>query len=251
MPHPFDPPKQQMKRWVEYTAPAPAFYSVGLDLGTSRDHTVIVVDEVQWYSQLNMVMSQFAAQPSEESRKRVTAHHIRAIERLPLGLDYNVICQRVAAVMERLPEIKMKPQLAYDGTGVGKAVGDMLRGYGLLPMSMVITGGQSETRDGNELRVAKSLLSSCLAVAMDSRRLKIADALPEAQGLEEELQAFTVKRTAAGNMTFEAYTESVHDDRVMALACAVYAAENVREPFRAVRFNLMGGPGVSRVFGPI
>jgi hypothetical protein len=43
--------------------------------------------------------------------------------------------------------------------------------------------------------------------------------------LSREAQNFTVKVTPAGNETFESWRESEHDDLVLALALACWAAE--------------------------
>jgi hypothetical protein len=52
-----------------------------------------------------------------------------------------------------------------------------------------------------------------------------------------------VRRSAADNQSFEAYSKSFHDDCVMALAIAVYAAESIHEPLQFRRVNLLAGTG--------
>jgi hypothetical protein len=61
---------------------------------------------------------------------------------------------------------------------------------------------------------------------LSSRRLKIAKELAEAELLVAELTAFSAKITLAGNETFEAWRERDHDDMVLAVALALWLAEN-------------------------
>jgi hypothetical protein len=58
------------------------------------------------------------------------------------------------------------------------------------------------------------------------RRLTVAKQLPFAVALVEELQNFQVKVTEAANETFGALGEGYHDDLVMAIMIAVWAAEH-------------------------
>src|SRR5262249_51244934 len=74
-------------------------------------------------------------------------------------------------------------------------------------------------------RVAKKQLASVLQVLLGSRRLLVAEALPEARTLRQELGNFTVKITEALNESFEAWREHEHDDLVLATALAAWAAE--------------------------
>ena len=69
---------------------------------------------------------------------------IRHLERLPLGLDYPAMVDRVSDLVSR-PELSHCTTLIVDATGVGRPVVDMLRGA-RLPcrlMPVTITGGAS------------------------------------------------------------------------------------------------------------
>jgi hypothetical protein len=63
--------------------------------------------------------------------------------------------------------------------------------------------------------------------AATASRLEIAE-VPERVNLFREAMEFSVKITAAGNETFESWRESEHDDLVLSLALACWAAETLR-----------------------
>jgi len=85
---------------------------IGLDLGQAHDHTAIAV-----------------------------------LERLPLGMDYPSMVQRVRTLVQR-PELAQSPAtLVVDATGVGRPVVDLLR-RASLPCRVIpvtITVGDKET----------------------------------------------------------------------------------------------------------
>ena len=75
-------------------------------------------------------------------------------------------------------------------------------------------------------RIAKVQLVSVLRAMFSGRRLKIATGLPEAGVLMAELLTFSTKMSAAGNEKYEALRERDHDDMVLAVAMALWLAEN-------------------------
>jgi hypothetical protein len=62
----------------------------------------------------------------------------------------------------------------------------------------------------------------CLQVLLQTGRLKIASALPEAELLVKELLAFQVKITSHAHDSYGAWREGTHDDLVLALAIATW-----------------------------
>ena len=89
---------------------------------------------------------------------------------------------------------------------------------------VVITGGATESRVNGTFRVAKLHLASVLTEVLENGRLKIAE-MPLRKWLVEELKTFSVKITKAGNETFEAMKDNLHDDGACALALGCWAAE--------------------------
>ena len=74
-------------------------------------------------------------------------------------------------------------------------------------------------------KVAKTHLVGALLVALETERLKFAPGLKLVPALEAELRDFRVKITAAANQTYGAKSGQ-HDDLVIAVALAVWVAEN-------------------------
>ena len=78
-------------------------FVLGVDLGQTNDYTALVI--------LERLESQ---------------HHVRHAERLPLGTTYPRQVERVAALVGS-PQLARDVLVAVDGTGVGRAVVDLLR----------------------------------------------------------------------------------------------------------------------------
>ena len=96
-----------------------------------------------------------------------------------------------------------------------------------------ITGGNQVTRDGDIWNVPKRDLAGVVQVALQSGRLKIAANLPDAQVLVAELQNFRVKISLAGHDSYgagagEEWRVGAHDDLVLAVAIALWAAQRSR-----------------------
>jgi hypothetical protein len=87
--------------------------------------------------------------------------------------------------------------------------------------------------DGARL-VPKRDLVGVLQVLFQTRRLRIADQLPESSTLERELLAFRAKTPTAGAEVAEAWRERPHDDLVLAVAFACWLGEWIGPPCTAV-----------------
>jgi hypothetical protein len=127
-----------------------------------------------------------------------------------------------------------RPLLVVDATGVGNAVAEMVEEQMLSPdvngcfCAVTITAGSAVNQDmtaPGRWRVAKKQLVSVMQVLLGNRRLRIADTLPEARTLKDELGTFSVKiNPDTANESFEAWREREHDDLVLAAALAAWAA---------------------------
>jgi len=142
------------------------------------------------------------------------------LERVPLGTSYPDIVAYVGRLLRKLPG---HSELVIDCTGVGRPIFEMFRYSGIHPIGVVITAGNSETRDGMVCSVPKLTLVSRLQALLQERRLKILRELDEAETLAHELEDFQYEHTAAGHLTFNARCGK-HDDLVLALAIAVWRA---------------------------
>jgi hypothetical protein len=178
---------------------------IGLDLGQAAEYAALACIE--------QIGKQYA---------------LRHLERFALGTPYpNVVAQ--------VRELVRKPPLAScilvpDATGVGRVVVDLLleANFAARIVPVTITAGQRPTRDGRSgIRVPKKDLVAAVKNALQGQRLCVPTSLPLAQVLVRELQAFTVRITGAGNETFGAETHRGHDDLVLAVSLALWAAENV------------------------
>lgn len=183
-------------------------FVVGVDLGQSHDYTAIVVLE----------------RAGDEL-------HARHIERLPLGTPYPKQVTRVAEVVGS-PQLERKAMVAVDGTGVGRAVVDLLRPalkpLGAPLVSIIITGGNSTSRVGSHWSVPKRDLIASAQVALQQKRLRIASQLAEAQTLVDELVAYRVKVSDDGHDSYSNGRETANDDLVLAACIATYVATKRR-----------------------
>jgi hypothetical protein len=100
----------------------------------------------------------------------------------------------------------------------------------------VISAGSEEVRDGDTYKVPKKDLISLPQVLLQegNRGLKIAPSLPEANTLVEELLNYRYTISEAGNHRFGSWREGQHDDLLLALCLAVWAAEKRSPPVAPV-----------------
>ncbi len=223
-------------------------FTVGVDLGQAADYTALAVVERrdvgtgEWIDhgpryRMAPVLNAFGYGSGEHhyheigriTYEKTVAHlDVRHLERLPLGTSYPAVVDRVRAVMAE-PTLA-GAELVVDATGVGRPVVDMLRAAGLYLTAVTITGGATVSENGWSTHVPKRDLVSELQIGLQTGRLKIAQALPEAATLVRELLAFKVKITDNAHDTYGAWREGSHDDLVLALALAAWKAERPTEP---------------------
>src|SRR5207248_8115396 len=100
------------------------------------------------------------------------------------------------------------------------------RAAGLDPLAITITGGHTASQVNRRAwNVPKRDLIAVVQILLQSGRLRFAARIPEAAILQRELANFRVRITAAANETYAAWRENEHDDTVLALALACWAAE--------------------------
>lgn len=188
----------------------PTQFILGLDLGQAQDFTALAVLE-----QTALDVSSGPVAPE---------YALRHLRRFPLGTPYTEIVPTVAAIAQS-PALSEAP-LVVDQTGVGRAVVDMLRNAAGWVVPVTITAGHAVTQaEDRSYNVPKKELVTSLQVLMQSRRMRIARSLPDADTLVRELQNFQVKITLAANETFGTWREGQHDDLVLALALASWWGE--------------------------
>lgn len=184
-------------------------YTVGLDLGQSADPSALIVAE------------RLDVTPADGLRMTERRDLVHA-QRWTLGTPYPRIVDDVCDLLAE-PALEDAP-LIVDATGVGRGVVDLFRDahrdgrLSRYPIPITITAGEH----ANGLHVPKQDLVSRVQALLQSGRLLIAEAMPLRAELERELEGFSAKTSAAGRTTYEALTERIHDDLVLALALAVW-----------------------------
>ncbi len=230
-------------------------YILGVDLGQRQDYTAVAVLEEPVWVEPRLLESRRVVwelglpdnnksgwvSPAEippsglERVLGLNLHHglpdvpplsLRHLERFVLGTPYPRIVERVRTMLQTPPLFDRRVALVVDATGVGAGVVDQFVQAGLSPIPVWITGGDKVSHspvDGS-LRVPKRDLVAAVQVLMQSERLKIARALPEAETLRQELQNFRIKidpKTA--HDSYSHWREGgMHDDLVLATALAAW-----------------------------
>jgi hypothetical protein len=108
---------------------------------------------------------------------------------------------------------------------------DSFRAQGVHPISVLIHSGERVSQENAGLRdiilrVPKRDLVAAVQTLLQNGRLRIAAALPLADVLRKELLNFRVKvdpKTA--HDSYSAWREGMHDDLVLAVACAAWYRE--------------------------
>ena len=180
---------------------------LGLDLGQVAD-----------YSALACI---------EQTGKQYALRHL---ERFAIGTPYPSVVFQVQGLIAKPPLTGCT--LVPDATGVGRVVVDLLLEASLAAriIPVTITAGHRPSRDGRGgVHVPKKDLVAVVKSALQRQRLVVPASLPLAPVLVRELQTFTVQITDAGNETFGAENDRTHDDLVLAVSLALWAAENHQE----------------------
>lgn len=214
----------------------------GLDLGQQNDYSAFVVleriagpeapREHEWETvhvyhseQIGAVeVKQRPVGPVPVEPQRIE-WVVRALERWR-GESYERIARRVQKRIEQLGN----PIWAVDQTGVGRAVIDRLREFGLTPVPVTITGGDQLVVDADgSVKLPKRELVGTVAWTLQTDELVIGKNIPEADTLVRELKNFKAKISLSGHDSYGAgsapydWREAPHDDMVLALSLALWA----------------------------
>jgi len=185
-------------------------YFAGLDLGQSKD-----------FSALAVIERTGAASDDHE-------YNCVFLKRWQLRTSYPSIVSETVSIMNS-PEMQAygEPVIVVDATGVGTPVVDLFRSERMKAdlKTAQITSGADETHENGTYRVPKRNLVSVIQVPLQQGRLKVASMLPEASTLAGELQNFQVRVISdSASDTYGAWREGTHDDLVLAVALALWAA---------------------------
>lgn len=212
-------------------------YFVGLDLGQAADYTALAIIEEplwsggSWVSPAPMTRAHYTLLREENLRRGRPPHpplEVRHLERFDLGTPYTTIVDRVNEIAHTPPLAGLPSVLLVDKTGVGAAVLDAFEQSGIRPMAITIHGGSTVSFDPHRrgYRVPKRDLVTAVQVLLQTRRLRIAERLPEAATLKQELLNFRIKvNPATAHDSYEHWREGDHDDLVLATAMTCWFRE--------------------------
>jgi hypothetical protein len=200
---------------------------IGLDLGQARDFSALAIIERSSTATTTDISGE---KPNRANTKdEVDGLHCIHLQRWQLRTSYPAIVADVVRMINGLDPLlspDYKPILAIDATGVGAPVVDLFKrekiNAELVPIQIV--AGANVSEENGMIRVPKRDLVSVVQVGLQNRKLKIASGLDLAETLSRELQNFTVKITDAANDVYGAWREGTHDDLVLAVALAVWKA---------------------------
>ena len=230
----------QPPRMPKYSAPR---YSVGVDLGQANDPTAIAVLEKTIASPETAMFSPVGEHAGNRLVEGSTVFDLVYLKRPKLGTPYDVIARRVADLI-----CELEPQgafgelgqvtLSVDGTGVGRAVVDLLdaefkrRGATSKAVPKVdfrrvsVTGSQGSlkrpTRTDGYWSVPKKDLIFPAVAAFQQGKIRIGR-VADRDALVNELKNYRSKvNISTGNLAFEPWRESEHDDLLFATCLALW-----------------------------
>jgi hypothetical protein len=212
---------------IETTVKEEKTLFIGLDLGQAQDFSALaIIEAVRIATTTKKADEKINCTNTKDEITQLNCIHL---QRWQLRTSYPSIVADTVQLINGLEPERIaggKPVLAIDATGVGAPVVDLFKrekiNAQLVPIQIV--AGANVSEENGMFRVPKRDLVSVVQVALQNRKLKISSQLPEADTLARELQNFTVKITDAGNDTYGAWREGTHDDLVLAVALALWKA---------------------------
>jgi hypothetical protein len=235
---------------------SPRRYSVGVDLGQASDFTAIAVLEKTVVPPQTALFAPVGESPGNRLVEGETVFDLVYLKRPKLGTPYDVIAKRVAdLICELEPEGAFgelgQVTLCADGTGVGRGVVDMLdtefkrRGATSKSVPKVdfrrvsVTGSNTSLkrpeRTNGYWSVPKKDLVFPAVAAFQQGKIRIAKGIKDREALVHELKNYSRKTNiATGNMAFEPWRESDHDDLLFAVCLALWGWQT-RKPRATLR----------------
>jgi hypothetical protein len=192
---------------------------VGLDIGQAHQ-----------YSALAVLERRIAAHGHTLADFR-PPYALRHLARFVPGTPYPQIAGAVRALLQT-PAVS-GAMLMLDVTGVGKAVKELFHDElydqvfcTFVPLA-VVGSGPALAGGGPScgIPVPKLELVGTMQVLLQTRRLKIAESLPEAGVLVRELETFRAAPPVLRGESVEPWRERDHDDLVLAVAVAAWVGE--------------------------
>jgi hypothetical protein len=253
LPWPYNTGEYQPPRMPKYS---PRRYSVGVDLGQASDFTAIAILEKNIMPPDTALFAPVGKSPGNRLVEGSLVYDLVYLKRPKLGTPYDVIAKRVADMV-----CELEPQgafgelgqvtLSIDGTGVGRGVVDVLgtefkrRGATSKAVPRVdfrrvsVTGSQTNlkrpSRSDGYWSVPKKDLVFPAVAAFQQKKIRIAKGIKDRDALVHELKNYSrTTNIATGNMAFEPWRESEHDDLLFAVCLSLWGWQT-RKPNATIR----------------
>jgi hypothetical protein len=190
---------------------------IGVDLGQAQDPTAVCV--IQDVAKLLDLWNKNGRQ------KFQVFYNVIHLHRYSLGTSYPDIVRDLVELIELIKSVDQPIKTGFwmfaDATGVGRPVVDMMHEAGLPVRGITITAGNFPG-DGT---LPKRDIISAVQVLLQSQRLKIAEGIPDAEILVQELLNYRVKIDEVTAHDSYNAREGKHDDLLLALGLAAYHAK--------------------------
>lgn len=202
-------------------------YVITVDIAKKRDFTSIFV--------MKRVPLLVPGNQALKSPERIVNYcHIVSIDKFN-NISYPQVVEAIA-LRAGHESLVNNHDLLIDGTGIGEAVVDLVRQAGMVPISIVFTGGTQPREVAaefgrlfdtdnqrlaplqvvKEIHVPKADLVSAGSIMAQQGRVKVAQGLRWRDDFEAQLSAFKGKvNEKTRRIKYEAETESDHDDLVV------------------------------------
>ena len=133
------------------------------------------------------------------------------------NLDYTDLVDMVVARLRKLKHWN----LLCDASGMGGPVVSLFHQASVRCTGVTITAGSTITRDGSKVTCSKNLLLENLATQIENGSCVIAHDLPGRDQLLQEIAAFELTFTSAGNPVLQGGGKGHHSDTAIAAALAL------------------------------
>ena len=204
---------------------------VGVDLGQAKDFTAVsIIERMETIKPVANAPDQLYTDPD----KIIGMYRLMHLEQAPRETPYPEVVRRIKAIMQ-LPALLDRAKLIIDYTGVGRPVYDMMVEQGLRPATISITNGEQIAEKSTGYNVPKQDIVAVIEVLLETKRFTYTNKLRIASRFEEQMREYRVKITRNGRASFEALTEDIHDDLVIAVALPLWYAERTMGGMRDVR----------------
>ncbi len=233
---------------------SPQRYSVGVDLGQANDPTAVAVLRKAIAPPETAMFSPVGESPSNRLVEGALVYDLVYLKRPRLGTPYDQIATRVADLICELEPTGAfgeigQVSLCVDGTGVGRGVVDMLRTEFKRSSrqhkprmdfrAVSVTGSNTSLKKPKSKHgywsVPKKDLVFPAVAAFQQGKIRVAGGIKDRDALVNELKNY--RRTtniATGNMSFEPWRESDHDDLLFAVCLSLWGWQQRRAASRLI-----------------